>query len=601
MEHTKQPEKTTPVGVSDGSKQNLPAVKEDIGEHENYGRSNTHQFILNELMDTPEDKAKFKILRSLDGKIYNSGSNTMYSVVFTVKRGIYNPVVVFDNGYITVVENRVAELIAQILAYAVDETKPKPLYPDIKSIPDYEKYQFFRYNGVIYKFTMPVFWNDGLEISSISDNVVRDVIDGRIYTTAIYNDVLKEITDYFFHPSKYEYDVMCAFSFMTYIYQMMGKVLYLTFFGGPGTGKTWGIELLSYLMKNGYTTGKGTIPSTVRKIEYQQIALAQDEFEKMNKEERRTFIGVMNAGFNPNKRYDITNMAVKDLTKQSVGFRTFCPKVFTCNSLYGFELSFLDRLYVIHSIKANVPVKDIMDVDTFDIDRFQNLRNKMFMYVLKNWKNIIRDINTVKKELQKDGSYGRKADILSIILGIIQHFKGEKYSNNVMEYINSKAQVDVIEHTQTMEEIILTTLVKDYVKWKKPIIDISNTDLHMMLCTKLGFTNPRDKYAPSNQKPRAILHTLGLIPKKENCGYTRTGGRKFHIHLDDIKFVLKRDGYEKLLEEIGSGVSGNTQSSQTTQSSQYFTDGTDGTDGTESTLTTQVGMEIDIKWTFLKL
>lgn len=588
VSHSDQ-KKTNPTPQESGSKENLPAVKEVVKDHE---QNSMHQFVLDTLMDTPEDKAKFKIVRSLDGKVYNNGSNIMYSVVFAVKRGIYSPVVVFDNGDVTIVANRVAELVAQILAYEVDETKPKPLYPNVKSIPDYEKYQFFKYKGVTYKFSMPVFWNDNLQINSVSDGVINDIIDGRVYTKKIYDDVVKEITDYYFHTSKDEFDVLASFSFMTYIYQVMGKVLYIAFFGGQGTGKTWGIEILAHLMRNGYSVGKGTIPSTVRKIEYQQISLAQDEFEKMGKDERITFIAVMNAGFNPHKTYDITNMAVKDLTKQSVGFRTFCPKAFTCNSLYGLDLSFLDRLYIVHSVKADRTVKDIMDPSESDIARFQKLRDMMFIYVLKNWKNIVRDINTVKRELHKDGAFGRKADIYSMILGIIRHFKGKEYSDGIRKYMDSKAEVELRERAESYEAIILTKLVEIYEEDKADTIDIANKHLHLYLCQKKGFDDPDDKRAPSNQTPRKILDYLGLIAKKENKGYTPGGARMFHIHLEDIVFVLKRDKHDDLLKRILFVTQGTTQTIQTSQTTQLKTERTEGSYRTESRSTLQKAIDL---------
>jgi len=511
------------------------------------------EWILQNYMDTLEDKANFKVLRSLDGKIYNQGKALMYSVIFASKKGIYNPVVVFDSGDMEIVKNHYNELVAEILTYerakVEDKEKlDKPEYEKVNLIPEWENYQYFKYKGVLYKFTFPVFWSDTLEINGINNGAVEHIINQKVFTKDIFNDARNQITTYYFHPSKYEYDVMSSYVFLSYLYELLGRVIYLAFQGGQGTGKTVGVEVLSYLMKNGYITGSGTIPSTVRKIEFQQISLAQDEFEKMGKDERVKFTAVMNTGFNPHKRYDICDMGQKNVAKQAIGFRTFSPKCFTCNSLYGFDISFLDRLYVINSIKAGKFLKDIYQLSEEELREFQNLRNKMFVYVLNNWKDILKVINDDKKNLEQEkGIFGRESDKLSIIVGIIKHFKGEEYANKVRKYIKEKAPEETIEKALTMEEIILTALVKEYEKTKEPLIHIENDGLHILLCQKLGFITGKEKYAPSNQKPHTILKSLGLVSKKENKGYNASGRRVFHIHLKDLEFVLKRDGYEKLL------------------------------------------------------
>lgn len=143
------------------------------------------------------------------------------------------------------------------------------------------------------------------------------------------------------------------------------------------------------------------------------------------------------------------------------------------------------------------------------------------------------------------------SDKMSIILGIIAHFKGEKHDVKVKEQIQNKAPIEILEKSITMEELVLTYLVETCEKYKKPIIDIESDDIHLYLCQKLGFIDDKDKGAPSNQKPRKILDNLGLIPEKSNCGFNQYSRRVFHILTTDLKVVLMREGYQELEKRLG--------------------------------------------------
>jgi hypothetical protein len=59
-----------------------------------------------------------------------------------------------------------------------------------------------------------------------------------------------------------------------------------------------------------------------------------------------------------------------------------------------------------------------------------------------------------------------------------------------------------------------------------------------------------DKYAPSDQKPRKILDSLGLTTKQENLGKQHGGNRVYHINTDQLISVLKSNKYNDLLEKI---------------------------------------------------
>jgi hypothetical protein len=506
---------------------------------------------LETIMDTEEDKQKFKILKSLSGIINYKEEDIFYLTVFAQKQGKYTPVVLTSMGYMFPVKDKAKLLIAESMDSLNKNYKNEngdPIYTKTSDVPIEERYQFFTINDVIYKFTQPVFWEDSHNIQTIDNTAIHGVINKKTYSRQIFQDLIEIIEDYFYHTNKHEYDVIGTGVILSFIKQVLGNVFYLCLFGGMGTGKSTVLALKSFLEFNGYFTGKGTVPSSCRLLHFFGVSLNQDEFEKMGKDEKTMLVNIFNTGFNSYGRYTLTNMGIKDIKKQTTGLKTFGMKSFTCNDLIGFDPSFIDRLYVILSIKTNKKLKNIYRLSVAERKRFQDIRNKIFVYCLFNWKELRKDIDEMKDILENEEIFGRETDKNSIILGVIKHFLGLDYANKVKKYIEEKAPVYQLEHVKTMEYTVLESIVN---KFEKPtqFIDISNADLYQNLLNKLDFKED-DKYAPTNTKPRKILDSLGLTGKKENIGMEHGGKRKYHINTIELINVLKSNNYEKLLEKI---------------------------------------------------
>ena len=510
-----------------------------------YKSSQRHEFIVKNLMDTPEDKESFKILNFLSGIIYVENNAVLYAVVFPKKYGLFSPVAVLSNKEMYLVRNN-----AHIVMENEKDDDGKSLYKKISEVPSEEHYQFFKINKVTYKFNKPVFFDANQSINTVDNDAIHDVLNGKVYTVQIFNDLIEIITSYFFHPNKYEYDVIGAATVVSYITHILGNVFYLVMYGGRGTGKSSLICLNSFLQFKGYFTGKGTIPSSVRLLNFQEIALNQDEFEKMKGDEKMRMVNVFNNGFNIYGKYTITNTNIRDISKQVTGMNTFGMKSFTGNTLSGFDPSFIDRLYVINSIKTNKSLSNIYELNRKDMQRFQSMRNKLFVYCMSNWKQIKGDITEVKKQLEKQKIFGRETDKNSLILGIIQHFKGEDYAKKVENYIQKKAPVQQLEYVLTLEYIILDTIVSQCNKDTTAFVKVSNELLYNSLLASLDI-NSSDKYAPSNQKPRIILDSLGLTLLAENVGYNDKGNRAFDINVQQLRNILVNDAkYVELLKKL---------------------------------------------------
>lgn len=524
---------------------------------------------LGHIMDTADDKQRFSMLPALSGIINIQGEDVFYHTVFAEKQGRYTPVVATSQGRLCQVRDNAVILLAQSQDVGnknYKDTDGEPLYKKISDVPVEERYQFFEESGVRYKYTQPVFWNLDHGIQLIDNTAIHDVVNRKEYTKQIFNDNKAIVRDYFYHPNEYEYDVLCTADIVSYIKDVLGNVFYLCMYGGMGTGKSVGICLLSFLQYHGYFTGKGTVPSSCRLLHYFGIALNQDEFEKMRQDERNMLVCVFNTGLNSYGRYTLTNMGARDMQRQAIALRTFGMKSFTCNDLGGFDASFIDRLYVVLSVKTNKSLKNIYRLNTSELKRFQEMRNKLFVYCLFNWRQMRDDIDGMRATLETKNVFGREIDKNSIILGIVKHFLGDNYAAKVQAYIEKKAPVSQLEHFKTMEYIILETIVDavDIKEKKLPaFIDVSNEDLYRRLLSDLECQED-DKYAPSNTKPRKILDALGLTCLKENIGMAHGGSRVYHIRTSELVAVLKSNSYDELMNKLFRSVGLTTPSTPTT-------------------------------------
>jgi len=499
---------------------------------------------LDNIMDTPEDAQRFRLTHFLSGRLSDGENELFYHTVFAKKKGKFTPVVVFSNSKLEVVKNN-----AYLLLENEKDEDGKPLYKKLKDIPQDEHYQFFEYKNTRYKYPHKVFFDETHGINTVDNSAIQDVIKNRIYNKDIYDELTKTIRTYYFHSSNYEYDVLCSASIVSYLIHLLGNVFYLVFLGGMGAGKSTGLTLLSFLQLNGRFGGKGSVPSSVRLIHQFSIALNQDEFEKISGDEKNILVNVFNTGFNRYGKYTITNMGVKDVSKQVVGFNTYGMKSFTCNSLGGFDPSFIDRCHVIIQVKTTRKLSNIFNLSNRELNQFQELRNQQFVYCLHNWGKILDDINQMRQQLESEGVFGRETDKNCIILGIIRHFKGHDYALVVKKYLEEKAPVLQLEHMQTMEHVVLETIANECSIENVHFIEVLNDTLYEAILERFEL-NPNDKYAPKNQKPRKILDNLGLVQKKENLGYSKGGKRKYIINTQEFIKVLENHGYSKILEKV---------------------------------------------------
>jgi len=493
---------------------------------------------LDSVCDTVEDADKHQMLYYTTDIINSLDRNVLFHVCYARKKGVFTPVLITSKGEVCEINlhNKVVS----------DDGKTVEL-------PLYAQYNYFNYNGTLFQFNSRLFFDPVHRISTVSNTVFDDIITFKSYNRDdLYNGLTGLLKQYFYTPYTYEYDILACNIILSYLKGALGRVFYIVFIGAPGTGKTTGLLLLSFLQHNGKFGGKGTVASSVRLLHSFGISLCQDEFDKMSNPEKTLMVGVFNSGFNKHGSYTITNTNVKDILRQTVSFHTFGCKSFTCNHLGGFDSSFLDRCYVLTSLKSNRSTLDINQLNKKQLLEFQGFRDKIFVYTLLHWDGIRDTINNMKTGLEKEGVFGRESDKNSIILGIIQHFKGKPYALGVKRFLEEKAPVVQVERPYTMEYIILKAIAEKYKGLDRysSIVDVENEELYNALLN--GFDClPSDRYAPSNQKPRQILDNLGLTLKKENLGWVGgKGTRLYHVYTEDFVRIVREHGYNDIIKNL---------------------------------------------------
>ena len=452
--------------------------------------------------------------------VYSSGKlndNLFFNVIFIMENDIFTPKLCLSNGEILEIE---------------------------ETLRDNDLEQYFIFKDIKYKFMNELFFKDSYKINTVDDKVI-ELIKNKFSDKGIYNKLIEELKEFWDHYNEYEYDIINSFIIQTPILRLIGKTFYLVLNGKEDTGKSTLQKLITNLQFNGIFGGKGSIPVSVRLIHCLGINLNQDEFEKLNKDEKKNLVGVFNSGLYKDGTYSFVNTNKRRIREQITILSTFSAKSFSCNYLGDFDKTFLSRVYELICVRQNRKLNDIHDLSVKDIEEFQTLTNELFAYCIINSFEIQKDIYFVKKELEDEGVFGRKTDINSIILGIIKHFKGNYYLE-VKEHLKQKAGILEEENSGTYESIIFEYLSDKFLPESR-ILEVSNKEILSELCKQLEI-DTKDEKAPKGKTIGTILKNHGLIRKPENLK-RKSKGVIYFLNKSDFLDMAKRYGYNKILDK----------------------------------------------------
>lgn len=504
-------------------------------------KKNFEEFTLDKLQR--EEETKNKIAR-ISGKLHDG---TFYWTIPVSHNDKYYFVVLTENRNKLLVKNRGLELQQDKLKRiknAVSDKEKKEI--ENEEIPQEEEYLYFDYEGYRYKFPEELFWKDSFEISAPSKEVLS-LIENKINKKELWSKLFNNLKKYFDHSEEDRYSLLLPFPIMSYLQWGICSTYYEIIQGAEDTGKST-LQIWNSLVEMyGYFCGKSSLPFAVRLLHFFGIALNQDEFEKMHKDEKRTAMGVFNSGLSVSGTYNFVNTNKKRIEDQMVSLRTFGTKSFSMNTEVldrDFDKSFISRCDIVIGSRKNRETQDIRKLEEAQVKEFQDLRNELFVYCLTNFKAIEKDIQEVKETLESEGIFGRRTDVNSLILGIIKHFKGDYTAEK--KHLEGEQGLIKIETSGSTKDVILFSYLSNLFSLQSQTIEVTNKDIANHINETLGL--------PDGKKinPRtigALLRRSGLVVQDSQARRTEYG-YKYEISLSKFKEMAKRFNHKEAIDTI---------------------------------------------------
>jgi hypothetical protein len=169
-----------------------------------------------------------------------------------------------------------------------------------------------------------------LDTFRLSSNGITKIYEGENHETP--NDIFTTIRNYIerfiFLKKKETYSLLALWVIGTYLYRVFRYFPYIHLNAEKGSGKTMLMEVMAPVCFNGQISANSTEAVIFRDIQNNSTTLFLDELEKMSKDDKEKYAGIMavlKTGFSKNglvKRCDGKN---KDKIRS---FSTYAPKMF---------------------------------------------------------------------------------------------------------------------------------------------------------------------------------------------------------------------------------------------------------------------------------
>lgn len=170
------------------------------------------------------------------------------------------------------------------------------------------------------------------------------------------------------------YDILTAWVFASWIPEKWHAVPYLFFYGPPGSGKTWALEILGSVGFRPFMTAATTLAVMFRACDVWHPTLFLDETEAYMRKERGEIMHLLNAGYRkgfPATRIEETKDGFKIKVFDCFGFKALA-------GTKGFAQALKSRCIILNMSKATRKVET-----KIDFDRAERLRKMLLMYRFK--------------------------------------------------------------------------------------------------------------------------------------------------------------------------------------------------------------------------
>jgi len=392
-------------------------------------------------------------------------------------------------------------------------------------------YYFFEYDGEEYRFKHEIPAFPELDIYR-SDNRIFEFFKDREPRKMVFDRIKDKVKKYWDHYSKEWFTVLSAWVIHTYLLDGIGHTPYLMFKGKEDTGKSTAQKILARLSYNGYFTGKSTGPSTSRIAHYTQATLHLDEWEKSSNEEIE---GVFNTGQRKGAKYTFTNMNKNDIKDQIQALFSYCAKSLSVNSLTPFDSHFISRNIIIEATRTKRSLAPIENIGREEEREFTDIRNETLIYSLFNWKEIIGSIEKYKREMDISG---READKISIISGIVRHFKGEEKAKEIEKFLKDMSGGEE-ESIQKTEKVLFEKLINEFGD-EKEIIRVQPGELAEHINDVLNLDEY--KWRPQTVTKKLKKHDIIRNPQEQKSRSGAQGQVEYELERSDLVDSFTRYG-----------------------------------------------------------
>ncbi len=188
-----------------------------------------------------------------------------------------------------------------------------------------------------------------------------------------------------------EFDVLTAKVLESWLIDRFNTVGYLFFIGPPKSGKTRAIDVLSSICYNSISSATMTAPAIYRTLDKGTATLFFDEIQQYIKEDKATFLAILNAGYRRGQKATIV-IKTRD-GYEAKGFEVFGSKVLAATDLPTEALS--THCVMIPMVKNSRKV-------SFRIDRekTKQLKHKLARFK-EDWKD--KEIPDLEDVFLKNG------------------------------------------------------------------------------------------------------------------------------------------------------------------------------------------------------
>lgn len=453
--------------------------------------------------------------------------DTLFLTAWVSDKGREYPIIITSNEVWSKVKYKLKEVRKQRKKQGKDEEL---------SEEEKERYDYYyaKINGEEVEFRHEIPQKCLANINNL-DNRVLQYITGEKQPRdkeELWNAVKEKFEEYWAHYHQEWYDIAIGYAAHTYLLPVIGNTFYIVLKGIKGTGKSQFQKTISRLSYNGVWAGNLTAVTAPRVAHAYMADTHIDEFEKKEGDELKKLQKLLNSAYQKEGKYIQSNTDGTSIEDQITILESFSPKTLSANKLHA-DLydSFMDRVIVLKSAKANREIKDVDEIDDNEEESFNQLQAEFGYFILQHWKEIKEEIDQAKEDIDESNREEKK---LAIYQGIVTYFLGEDEGKAVADRIRDSKELEGTEKIKETDRAILEGVIEEFAEQGSESVKIPLTELRDRVNNTVLEGNNEYQKTSSGVSDTLEEYDLLIDPSQKERG-SETGG--YTVELDFSKTV----------------------------------------------------------------